>query len=124
MARRSRRRRKLNRVARRVALAFLAIPVAYLVAALIGAIVPVHRDWAEPATGQEVYLVSNGIHTDLILPAHAQGLDWRPLFPDHDFKRPDPAARWLAFGMGEREVYLETPRWRDIRPRHRSGPRR
>ena len=26
------------------------------------------------------------------------------------------AARWVAFGSGEERVYLDTPRWRDIRP--------
>ena len=46
----------------------------------------------------------------------AQGLDWRPILPTSDIARPDPAAQWIAFGMGERRVYLETPRWRDIRP--------
>jgi len=29
----------------------------------------------------------------------------------------DPVARWIAFGSGEQHVYLDTPRWRDIRPR-------
>ena len=29
---------------------------------------------------------------------------------------PDPAAQWVAFGAGEERVYLNTPRWRDIRP--------
>ena len=30
---------------------------------------------------------------------------------------PDPTPRWVAFGAGERRVYLDTPRWRDIKPR-------
>lgn len=102
---------------RRAILALLAIPLLYLAAALVGSLVPVNRGWAEPSEGTTVYVVSNGIHTDLILPATAEGLDWRRLIPRSDFARPDPRAGWLAFGMGERRVYLETPRWRDIRPR-------
>ena len=111
----ARRRRRKFSWPKRIALALLAIPFAYLLAALLGSLIPVNHGWTEPASGQTVYLISNGIHTDLILPEAAQGLDWRPLFPARDFARPDPAARWLAFGMGERKVYLDTPRWRDIR---------
>ena len=50
------------------------------------------------------------------MPVQAQGLDWTPFVPKSDFAAPDPAARWVAFGSGEERVYLDTPRWRDIRP--------
>ncbi|MCA1653298.1 MAG: TIGR02117 family protein [Sphingomicrobium sp.] len=114
MTRRRRRTRKAN-WGKRLTLALLAIPALYLLAALVGSLVPVNRSWAEPPQGTTVFLISNGVHTDLILPAEAQGLDWRLLLPRADFAAPDPRARWIAFGMGERRVYLETPRWRDIR---------
>ncbi|WP_293942214.1 TIGR02117 family protein [Sphingomonas sp.] len=116
--RRSRRSRPgLPRLARRLGLALLSVPLLYALAALIGSLVPVNASWREPSGGQAVYLVSNGVHTDLILPADAQGLDWRPLLPRRDFAGPDRRAQWIAFGMGERRVYLDTPRWRDIRAR-------
>ncbi len=110
--RRSRPRRR--GYARSIALAIVALPLLYLAAALLGSLAPLNSAWREPAEGQNVYLISNGTHTDLILPVAAAGLDWRPLLPRSDFAGPDPAARWLAFGMGERRVYLETPRWSDI----------
>ncbi|HEY7006591.1 MAG TPA: TIGR02117 family protein [Sphingomicrobium sp.] len=96
--------------------ALLAIPAAYLVAALIGSLVPVNRVWSEPAEGITVYLADNGIHADLIMPVSAEGLDWGPLIPKSDFAAPDPDARWIAFGSGEERVYLNTPTWWDITP--------
>jgi uncharacterized protein (TIGR02117 family) len=96
--------------------ALLAIPAAYLVAALIGSLVPVNRVWSEPAEGIDVYLADNGIHADLIMPVDAEGLDWGPLLPKSDFAAPDPDARWIAFGSGEERVYLNTPTWWDITP--------
>jgi uncharacterized protein (TIGR02117 family) len=98
-------------------LALASVPGLYLLAALIGSLVPVNRGWSEPDEGITIYLADNGIHADLILPASAAGLDWAPLLPRTDFPAPDPAARWLAFGAGEERVYLETPRWSDIKPR-------
>lgn len=92
------------------------VPLAYLAAALVGSLVSLNRGWTEPRDGQTIYLISNGVHTDLILPAVAQGLDWRLLLPRRDVSDPSPPSDWIAFGMGERRVYLETPRWHDIRP--------
>jgi len=108
-----RKRRKISG-GRQVALALVAIPALYLLAALMGSLIPVNRGWSEPNRGVTVYLANNGVHADLILPASAQGLDWRPLLPGRDFAAADTNAAWVAFGAGERRVYLETPRWRDV----------
>jgi uncharacterized protein (TIGR02117 family) len=84
---------------------------------LFGSLIPVNRNWIEPDDGVTIYLADNGIHSDLILPVEVQGLNWTPLIPKSDFRRVARDARWLAFGSGEERVYLDTPRWRDIRPR-------
>ena len=102
---------------RRLGLAVIALPALYLLAALVGSLVPVNRQWREPSRGIPIYLADNGIHVDIIMPAKAEGLDWAPLVPKSDFAAPDPRARWVAFGSGEERVYLETPRWKDITPR-------
>lgn len=116
MARR-RRKGKSRKWFQRVAVAILLVPALYLVAALVGSLVPVNRDWAEPAHGTTVYLADNGIHADIVMPIAAQGLDWRRDFPPGDFARADPNASFIAFGSGERRVYLDTPTWWDLTPR-------
>jgi uncharacterized protein (TIGR02117 family) len=87
-----------------------------MIAALIGSFVPVNRGWTEPRQGITVYLADNGIHSDIIMPARAAGLDWSPLLPRSDAASAPASARWIAFGSGEERVYLDTPTWRDIRP--------
>ena len=97
-------------------MAILALPAFYFVAALIGSLIPVNRGWTEPARGTTIYLADNGIHSDIIMPVRANGVDWTRVFPGRDF--PDAGdARWIAFGTGEEKVYLDTPTWWDIRPR-------
>jgi uncharacterized protein (TIGR02117 family) len=93
----------------------LAVPALYLTAALAGSVVAVNRGWIEPRQGTTVYIADNGIHADIIMPVDAEGLDWRPLIPQSDFAAPTSNARWIAFGSGERHVYLDTPAWWDIR---------
>ena len=113
----ARRKSRRNQGLRRIALALAAIPAFYLIAALIGSLVPVNRDWLEPDQGVTIYMANNGVHADLILPADRQGLDWRPLLPKRHFAAADPNAQWVAFGAGERRVYLDTPTWWDLTPR-------
>ena len=113
----ARRRRKSRQWTDWLVLAVAAVPVLYLIAALAGSLIPVNRGWEEPAEGITIYLADNGIHTDIIMPARLGALDWEPLVPKRHFAAPSPDARWVAFGSGEERVYLETPRWRDIRPR-------
>ena len=113
----ARRKSRKNRFIRRLLLALAAIPALYLLAALVGSLIPVNRGWTEPGRGVTIYLANNGVHADIIMPAVVDGLDWRPFVPKNHFRNPDPGAQWVAFGSGEERVYLETPRWRDITPR-------
>jgi uncharacterized protein (TIGR02117 family) len=115
--RRSRRRRRARRpLIARILTAILAILTLYLAAALIGSLVPVNRGWSEPDEGVTIYLADNGIHSDIVMPARAQGLDWSPLFPKSEFAPSNRGARWIAFGSGEERVYLNTPTWWDLTP--------
>jgi uncharacterized protein (TIGR02117 family) len=115
----ARRKRKAKRGTwvGRLLKALLAVPALYLIAALIGSLLPVNRGWSEPAEGVTIYIADNGVHADIVMPVAVDGLDWRPLFPAADFAATDPDARWIAFGSGEQRVYLDTPTWWDITPR-------
>ena len=113
----ARRRKSRSRIVRRIVLAVLAIPLAYLLAALVGSIVPLNSAWREPDRGITIYLADNGVHADLILPVRAAGLDWAPLVPRADMTAARADMTWIAFGAGERRVYLDTPTWADITPR-------
>lgn len=116
MARR-RQKGKLGKWVGRFLTLLLAAPALYLLGALGGSMMPVNRAWSEPRDGTTIYLAENGIHTDIIMPVKANGLDWTPLLPRSDFAAPDPSAGWIAFGAGEQRVYLNTPTWWDLTPR-------
>lgn len=111
---RRRRRAPRRRLVRRVLLALAALPLLYLAAALLGSLLPVNRAWEEPAEGITIFLADNGVHADLVLPVRAAGLDWEPLLDRRDVGSTAPDYRWIAFGAGERRVYLETPTWWDL----------
>lgn len=88
----------------------------YLAAGLVGGSVPSHAGWRPPADGVAIYVEDNGIHTDLVLPKLAAGVDLSRLAPAHDLRDPQYGGyRWLAVGWGEAAFFLDTPTWADVR---------
>ncbi|HZU51391.1 MAG TPA: DUF2459 domain-containing protein, partial [Sphingomicrobium sp.] len=114
MSRRVQKRKLAKWVGRAVTLLLLA-PASYLIAALLGSVIPVNTIWTEPVKGTTIYIADNGLHADLIMPIKAQGLDWSKRLREPTLVPSDEA--WVAFGSGERQVYLDTPSWWDLRPR-------
>ena len=96
-----------------LAASLLAPPLAYGIAALTLPLVPVRGE--PPAMdGIELFVCTNGVHTDLMLPATTETVDWTVLLPRADFPLADPAATHVSFGWGDREFYLETRSWADV----------
>ncbi len=88
---------------------------AYLLAATVLARVAVE---GQPAVrdGVEVFVCTNGVHTDLVLPAVSRVIDWTTELRRGDFPGADPWTTHFSFGWGDRAFYLETRRWEDLRP--------
>ncbi len=86
------------------------------VAGWIGSSIPRNSGWSEPASGVEIMVETNGVHTALILPLVTPDKDWRSDFPAGDVARPDLPYTHVSVSWGEREVFLNTPTWWDLRP--------
>jgi uncharacterized protein (TIGR02117 family) len=71
--------------------------------------VPVHRNFQQAADGIEIFISSNGIHVDLILPVATTAMDWR-----RAGLVTYPATTHLALGWGQRDFYLKTRTWADF----------
>ena len=99
--------------------AAIAVPLLlYVTAGLVGGALPVNGDRRPPARGVLVFVESNGVHTGIVVPKLAAGVDWRGLArPGHLADPRYGAHPYLSFGWGDRAFYLETPRWADVRPR-------
>ncbi len=96
----------------------LAVLIAtYGAAGLLGGSIPANAGWRPPVRGITIYVETNGVHTDLVVPVAAAGIDWRDLVRPEDIADPRYAGYdHLAFGWGEQRFYLETPTWADVRP--------
>ena len=112
--------RRLIRWTGRAALGLFGLLVAYCLAAWIGSSIPRNADWHEPAANDPdavpIMVETNGVHTALVLPLVTPERDWRPIFPDSDVAAPGPGYTHVAISWGEKQVFLDTPTWWDLRP--------
>jgi uncharacterized protein (TIGR02117 family) len=100
---------------RRMAMSVLIPLGIYLAAAAILGHIPANDDWREPDTGITIYVQTNGVHTGIVMPVAARGIDWRSRVRSSDLADPRGAGQWLAFGWGDRGFYIDTPTWRQAR---------
>lgn len=107
--------RRWARLLIKIVAGIVAIPVTYLLAALILGAIPANWGWQQPDEGVTIFVRSNGVHTWIVMPAANQYMDWRPYAPAANLRDP----RWgngnhVAIGYGNRDFYLNTPTWGDL----------
>jgi uncharacterized protein (TIGR02117 family) len=103
--------RRLLRAVLGLLLAFAACIGAYLAAAFVLGRAAVNADWRPTPGGRAVYLDSNGVHVDLVLPALIDGRDLRE---DYPLEHPDRDAQWISFGWGDRGFFLDAAEWQNL----------
>lgn len=94
--------------------AILLFIAAYLVAAYSLSSIGVDK---EQVTSEDVtiYILSNGVHTDLVVPLKTTEVDWSKYIKAENTLAKDSLAKWVAFGWGDKGFYLETPTWADLK---------
>jgi uncharacterized protein (TIGR02117 family) len=65
--------------------------------------------------GVEIFVQSNGVHTDLVLPMKNEQADWGSLFPYSDFENVYQGFNYVGIGWGDKGFFLNTPTWADLK---------
>lgn len=60
------------------------------------------------------YILSNGVHTDIVLPIKTEYQDWTTIFPIENTKGNSANHRYISIGWGDKGFYLNTPEWKDL----------
>ena len=63
----------------------------------------------------EIYILTNGVHTDLVVPIKSELFDWSHEIKFDNTIAKDTAFNYLAMGWGDKGFYLETPEWKDLK---------
>lgn len=111
--------RSIARVLFRTLLFTISAILLYGLLGVVLSIISVNREWTEPEMGTEVFVISNGVHLDLVLPRYQNGQPLFPFLPEEQLggeaSELEKTKHYLAFGWGDKGFYLETPQWSDLK---------
>ena len=94
---------------------FLLLLVAgYLALVPIGTLIPVNRSFRHAENGIDVFVGTNGMHVDFILPTRHPLFDWTTIIDGQPFGQPLSRYRYLGMGWGDPGFYLELEAWKKL----------
>jgi uncharacterized protein (TIGR02117 family) len=73
----------------------------------------INPDFTPAKNGIPVFIHSNGVHTDFVVPVRNEIIHWDTLFPPAIFHA-DSGFTHLALGWGDQGFFLHTPTWNDL----------
>lgn len=86
--------------------------IIYILLVTLSAYIPVHTDFKACETDcVDVYLRSNGVHTDIVLPVTSELKDWTACIDSKKTKAGKTGFKYVAVGWGDKGFYLDTPTW-------------
>jgi uncharacterized protein (TIGR02117 family) len=97
--------------------AFILFILLYLFLAWMLPYIKVNRSFcnAPDSEGVEIFVQTNGVHTDLVLPVKNEQADWEKLFPHSDFENVYSGFNYVGIGWGDKGFFLNTPTWADLK---------
>jgi uncharacterized protein (TIGR02117 family) len=89
--------------------------ITYVLVITAVAYIPVNTEF-EACTEDcvDVYLRSNGVHTDLVLPVTSELKDWTTHLDSKKTKGGKTGFKYVGIGWGDKGFYLDTPTWGDL----------
>ena len=87
----------------------ISLAILYLIVATILTLIPVNSNFKENKDGTNVYVSTNGVHVNLIIPSQSGLYNWTNQFNSEN------SYRYLAFGWGDKEFYMNVPTWAEFK---------
>ncbi|WP_343562160.1 TIGR02117 family protein [Sphingobacterium sp.] len=107
--------KKIRKVLGYIVLGILGFCVLYVVAEYCLSRLAVSSKKVPMDRNIQVFVKSNGIHTDIVLPVIMKELDWSHIFPYTNTVGKKTGYQYMGIGWGDKGFYLDTPEWKDLK---------
>jgi conserved hypothetical protein len=107
--------RKILRLLLKFLLGILAFFVLYIIVALVLPRFSVNSEDKNPTEDVAIYIKSNGVHTDIVVPIKTEYKDWSEKIKFDHIASKDATMQFIGFGWGDKGFYLNTPEWSDLK---------
>lgn len=107
--------KKIFRILFKALIALVTFLLTYTVVIFFTSIISVNGDRVNEDKNIPIYILSNDVHTDIVIPLKNEIKDWSSEISFLDTKAKDSTKNLLAFGWGDRGFYLDTPTWAELK---------
>ena len=94
-------------------LATMLTAIMLYVAILIFGVLFPHGGVDQGAAEVEIFVKSNGIHTDITMPVESPYYDWREFIDPADYPK-NLSYEYISIGWGDKGFFIDTPEWSDL----------
>lgn len=106
--------KKALKIALKIFLVLFGLILIYLIAVFSLSKITVNQE-KNTKPEVEIYILTNGVHTDIVMPTKNDQIDWSQQVKFANTKAADSTYKYLAMGWGDKGFYLETPEWSDLK---------
>lgn len=106
--------KKTGKIVLRVLLGIVAFFALYFAFTFLLTIIPSNRQFQPAPEGLPLYIISNGVHTDICFALQEAHLNWDQALDFSRFQTKREAIRYLSFGWGDKGFYFDTPTWAEL----------
>ena len=99
---------QLVKKALKLFLLLLSLPIIYIILGFVISYFTIDKLDTQTIPNKTIYLSTNGVHLDLIIPV--KNIDSKVLYS----LKLKTKEKYIAFGWGEENFYLNTPTWKDL----------
>ncbi|MFH6996986.1 TIGR02117 family protein [Flavobacterium sp. FlaQc-57] len=98
-------------------LGIITFLILYMISVYLISKITVNSDIAQVDEKEAIpiYILSNGVHTDIVVPVVNEIKDWRNQIQFSQTQSKDSLGNFIAFGWGDKGFYLNTPEWSDLK---------
>ncbi|MGG7466908.1 TIGR02117 family protein [Chryseobacterium arthrosphaerae] len=93
----------------------LGIVIIYVILGLLIPYIPVSAKDDGQKKEIPIYIYTNGVHTDIVMPVKNDLQDWSAKIPFADTKSKKTDYQYIGIGWGDKGFYLDTPTWADLK---------
>lgn len=100
-----------------VLLVVLGLLLLFLICIPLGAMIPMNLSYRPVKNGVDIYLTTNGMHTDFVLPTQTHLFDWAKIIDSQPFEKEIKEYPFLGLGWGDWGFYIDLDLWENLTPK-------
>ncbi|WP_079240829.1 TIGR02117 family protein [Chryseobacterium indologenes] len=93
----------------------VGIVIIYVILGLLIPYIPVSAKDDGQKKEIPIYIYTNGVHTDIVMPVKNDLQDWSQKIPFANTKSKKTDYQYIGIGWGDKGFYLDTPTWADLK---------